>query len=155
MKKLTMLCLTFLLLIMSCNPNRIFEKHEEVKQSCWSREDKKTYTVDITDTGSSYNLVIAVRHAQGFGYRDLTVSVRRTAPDGTEVEKEYDLPIIDDNDEYLGDGAGDIWDREVTADSGITFPAPGTYKFEITHAMKDDPLLLVMEVGLILERQEL
>jgi len=140
------------LLLFSCNPGRMYEKHLGTPGLEWEKSDKKKFSVDITDTNVKYDIIIAVRHAQGFPYKYLHVDMKSITPSNKESSRIYELEVIDDGNQYKGEGMGDIWDLEVPVEKDVTFKEAGTYVFEIEHKEQNDPVAFIMEIGLIIEK---
>lgn len=151
MKNLYIL-LVLMMALASCNQNRVYEKYQGTPGLEWKKSDKKEFKVDITDTSVKYNIIIAVRHAQGFPLKYLHVDMKSMTPSKKETLKTYRLEVIGDNDQYNGKGMGDIWDLEIPVEEGVSFIEEGTYVFEIVHKEKNDPVAFIMEVGLIIDK---
>lgn len=153
-RQLLIFCLPFILF--SCQPeNRVFIEEQELSPNAeWLLEDKKIFEIPITDTNAIYNLKLSFRFAEGFQYKQARIKITETSPGGTERVQIHDLKIIDENGEYIGDPAYDIWDSEHTIEKEIKFSEKGTYKYTVEHAMPNDPLYLALEVGLILDRAD-
>jgi gliding motility-associated lipoprotein GldH len=56
---------------------------------------------------------------------------------------------------WRGKGVGDIWDDQVLFKHGVRFPQKGEYRFEITHAMRMNPLPGIMDGGIRIEKAEI
>jgi gliding motility-associated lipoprotein GldH len=52
---------------------------------------------------------------------------------------------------WMGKGLGDLWDNQILFKRNVTFPEPGEYKFEITHAMRANPLTGILDGGMRIE----
>ncbi len=54
--------------------------------------------------------------------------------------------------EWQGSGAGDIFDFKVPIKRNVRFPLAGKYKFVFEQGMRTDPLPLIMDFGLEIEK---
>jgi hypothetical protein len=97
---------------------------------------------------------LSFRYITGFQYRDVKVLVTETSPSGVEKTYDYSLQVIDDNDDYIGEPALDIWDSEHLVESNKSYSETGPYTYKIEHAMVNDPLNFAMEIGLILDKSK-
>jgi len=155
MKKLLAIILIVLTLV-SCDPEgRIFSENKELSAGLqWEKKDVIEFSVPVEDIGSTYDLSLAFRYAEGYQFDVAKVKVTQIDPSGNELVEEYDLKIRDKNGDYIGDPALDIWDSEHLVEEDVTFNKSGTYTYKIEHIMPSDPLHFAMELGLILDKSK-
>lgn len=136
----------------SCNPHKIYEEHQELsKNLVWEKTKKLTFEVDVTEDTIPYTISLALRYISGFPYKTLPIQLTITSPSGISTTKVYSLVVIDEKGDYIGDGAGDYWDlmQEIEKNSALE---KGTYTFVAEHAMVNNPVPFVMELGLKVEK---
>ncbi len=141
-----------LCLLVACHPNRVFEQHTKMDDLAWKQENVISFQVNIEDNSTPYNFLVAIRHASGFPYQNLLLTFSRTTPSGKKETQEHELRLADENGDYLGDGMGDFWDFSFPLETGKMLEETGMYTLELKHDMPRDPLPLIMEVGLIVEK---
>ena len=148
--------LSLALLFLACTPEgRIFSENQELSPELeWLKEDARTFKVTIDDASLAYDITLAFRYASGFQYNDAKVLVTETSPSGAEIQKEYSLHVRDENGEYIGEPAMDIWDSEHLVESKKTYSETGTYSYKIEHAMVNDPMNFAMEIGMIVDKSK-
>lgn len=141
-------------LLLGCTPEgRVYEKHKDLSpQVEWKKQDVREFKVPIEDAATNYNMAIAFRYAYGYQFDILKIAVTEVAPDGTENNKEYELTIRDENGDYIGEGALDIWDSEHPVEQNKKYPSAGEYTYRISHVMPQDPLNFAMEIGVIIDK---
>lgn len=151
---LTILSLFAILLINSaCNPNKVYEKHLELSENIeWKKSDVKRFEIDIKDNTIPYDFYLAFRYADGYPFTSVKLLLKEIQPDGTFEELPYELQLRSENGEYIGSPGYDIWDSEHLILPKKIFPKNGKYVYEITHDMPLDPLPMVMEIGIIIEK---
>jgi len=142
-----------LLFLAACKPNRVYEEHRGVADLKWERSDVKAFEFEIPDTNVHYKMYAAIRYIQGFPFKDLNVQVELSSPAGKKIQRDLQITIRNSAG-YIGDGAGDYWDLEYLFDKDFTFEEAGKYQLEIKHQMTNDPVVLVNEVGFVLEKIE-
>lgn len=154
MKKIA-LTLLIGLSLMSCNSNnRIYSENKELStQMEWLKKDVRTFDVSIENTEDVYDLSLSFRYTEGFPYDVMKVNVIETSPSGKETTKEYDLKVREENGEYIGEVALDIWDSEHLIEANKKYAEKGKYSYKIEHAMPKDPVQMVMEIGVILDKK--
>jgi gliding motility-associated lipoprotein GldH len=146
--------LLFTLLLTSCD--RVYREYDKdsFPTYTWQNGQEVIFNPTIEDVTKSYELVLGLRHVYGLKIRTLAINVRQLSPSGKERSKEYQLKLIDDRGEYIGSCGGDLCDIEVAVESGVKFDEAGKYKYIVTHNMPLDRIPGIMEVGLIINKQE-
>lgn len=150
MKKLLVLSLFISVILSSCTD--LYRGFSKVKDLKWYKSDAKKFTVDIKKDGY-YDLIFAFRYATAYPYNNIKVIISKKNPSGEEFSKEAEFIVVDDNNNYIGDVAGDIWDLENPFDVN-EFMKKGLYEFTIEHNMINDPVIVVMEIGLIVRKSK-
>jgi gliding motility-associated lipoprotein GldH len=143
-----------ILLLTSCD--RVYRKYDKdsFPTYTWKNGQEVVFNPIIEDVTKPYELVLGLRHVYGLKIRTLAINVRQISPSGKESSKEYQLTLIDDRGEYISSCGGDLCDIEVAVESGVKFNEAGEYKYIVTHHMPLDRLPGIMEVGLIINKQE-
>jgi hypothetical protein len=76
------------------------------------------------------------------------------SPSGEVIQKEYTLKIKDDEGNYIGEAGMDLWDSNHLADPQLNLHEIGEYTIKLTHNMAMNPLPYVMELGVIIDKNE-
>lgn len=141
------------LLLFGCYPEgRVFTEHKELSPDFeWLRDDTRTFEVPIEDSGIAYDLSLSFRYVNGYPFKSAKVKVTETSPSGEVSVDEHVLTVRKDDGSYIGEAGYDIWDSQHLIVPNKKYPESGTYTYEIEHAMKDDPLNYVMEIGVVLD----
>jgi gliding motility-associated lipoprotein GldH len=152
MRKIIFAFIGISLLLISCDPRRVFDENKTLPDNIWERSNKVIFKVPITDTISPHNVYINVRNADGYPYGNLYLFVHSTFPDGRKITDTLECTLADANGKWLGDGAGDIYDNQILFKRNVRFRQSGTYIFELEQAMRLEKLPLLMDVGIRIER---
>lgn len=147
-------CALLSFLFVSCGKNVVFSKYEKLPEDGWKTESKLTYEVDIEDAKTLNDVYITVRHADAYPYSNLFVFLTTTYPDGKSSVDTCELILANKKGEWIGDGAGDIWDNKIPLKKNVRFPQTGKYKFTFEQAMRSNPLPLIMDFGMVIEKAE-
>lgn len=139
--------------LFSCQPDgRVFVEHQELSPDLeWVKEDKPTFEVPIAEAGSVFNMSLTFRYATGYQFPIVKVLVIETSPSGVETTLEYELEVKDKDGNYIGEPALDIWDSTHLISASKRFEEAGTYTYEVTHNMPQNPLNYAMELGVVLD----
>lgn len=147
--------LFFSVSIVGCKQMNIYEKNTIIPKRAWTNELKAEGTFQLTDTLSSYNIYIVIRHTDAYRYNNIWLNVGLQSPGDTMFYQRLDLGLGTDANGWEGVGMNDIWEvRKLLNSHPSRFKKAGEYKFSIGHLMRDNPLLNVMSVGLRVEKAE-
>lgn len=140
--------------LFACQPEgRIFIEHQELSPDLeWLKKDTREFKVPVNDNSLVYNMSLSFRYINGFEYSFVKVKITETSPSGIEGVKEYDLKVREENGDYIGELAYEIWDSEHMIEQNIKYKETGTYTYVIQHNMSEDPLKYAMEIGVILDK---
>jgi len=141
--------------IFSCNQNVVYKKYiKSFTDYKWKSDKVCEYNPTIEDTVSNYNITFSFRHIYGFQYAILKVNMEIISPSGKTTNKDYSIQIVDKNNKYLADCAGDYCDLDQIIEENYKFTESGTYIFKIKQIISEKPIRSVMEVGIIIEKVE-
>jgi len=132
--------------------NDTYRDFQSVKDMKWYDTDVKTFDVTISEDGN-YDLIFAMRHSTGYPFTTIKVNMEQITPEGKISEKNAEFPIADKNGKYIGEVTGQLWDIE-NVFSENTFLKKGKYIFKISHKMNNNPVILVIDVGLIVRKHK-
>ncbi|MBI2968319.1 MAG: gliding motility lipoprotein GldH [Bacteroidetes bacterium] len=138
--------------LLSCHPGRIFDEYTEIHDNRWNYNKPVEFKVIIDEIQTGYNISVNVRHASGYPYRNLFLFISMSDSAGHETKDTLECIIADERGEYLGSGAGDIWDINIPFKNDFRFERPGVYIFTIHHGMRVENLPLIMDIGLCIEK---
>jgi gliding motility-associated lipoprotein GldH len=140
------------LLLCSCNKNVLYTEYRKFDGDQWYAKNKAVFDVDIKDNSSLNNVSLMIRHADAYPYSNMFLFLETTYPDGKTVVDTMEVIMSNNKGEWLGSGAGDIYDLKVPIKRNVKFPLTGKYKFSFQQAMRTDPLPMVMDFGFEIEK---
>ena len=144
----------FIVLLLACNPNRVYKSHKkDFPERRWHKSKILEFNPKITDTVSSYRVYLALRHVYGFQHPGMKVKITTVTPSGQKTTKTHSFPVFGKEQQYLSDCSGDICDLETVIEEGLTFKESGEYQYLIEHDMDVNPVRNVMSFGLIIEKE--
>lgn len=145
----SLIWLSFLMpfLFISCDSNRIYEENFEVADNVWNVEDIKTFTFEITDTVSPLELFVNVRTTTDYPYSNLYIFLYSEYPNGYTDKDTLNFILAEPSGRWLGENSGTVVENRIAISSGGRFPASGKYTFKIQHAMREDDLGEIIDVG--------
>lgn len=145
------LILLIIIGLASCQTIDIYEKTASFPQHSWRSAERPSFTFEITDTTSLYNIFLVLRHEDAYSYNNIWVNLTVKGPtDTVTIRREF---ILGNNRQgWLGSGMDDIFEHRISFNST---PAPlhkGKYTFTIQQDMREDPLDHILNAGIRVEK---
>lgn len=153
LKRILLFCCAGLL-VTACNNNIVFSKYQNFNENEWYVKDKAVFDIEIKDTVTLNNISLMVRHADAYPYSNLFLFVTTVYPDGKTLTDTMEVILSDGKGKWQGSGAGDIFDLKVPIKKNVRFPLSGKYQFSFVQGMRVDPLPLIMDFGLEIEKSK-
>ncbi len=149
MHKLIVMLAAAMLLLTSCDPNRVYEQNTDFEQGNWTVENAPVFEFKIEDTSQRYDVYFNVRYALSYDYYNLYLKHQLISPDGKQLSSQlHELLLMDPKTgKPQGKGSSDLFDLQALALKNIAFKKAGTYKLVLTQYMRRDPLPGILAVG--------
>lgn len=141
-------------ILTSCDSNTILKDNYDIPDAKWYIKDTPTFTFEVKDTLTAYNVFYTIRNNRSYPYYNLYLTHYLTSPSGKIIHQKLDEVILFDQStgRPLGEGLGDIYDHKVLAFKDFHFPQKGTYKIQIRQYMRQDPLVDIVSAGFSIEK---
>lgn len=143
---------SILMILLSCDRNRLFEEFILIPDDVWNNSNVLHYNVNISDTTGAYDITIHIRNVNRYEYSNLYLFVTVHSPDGNSIRDTIEIILADDRGKWLGKGAASIYTTAYPYKSNIRFPFRGIYTFDIEQAMRVNDLRYISDVGLRIEK---
>ena len=154
--KRPLLFLAVFIFVSACNwTTGVFEKNLEFHDHEWPSSVKPDISFDITDTVSTYNIYVVIRHTDAYHFNNMYVRITVKEPGITSGKTgDYDLQLATNNKGWIGTAMDDIYDARLLIQPKTRFMKAGTYHISLEQLMREDPLKNVLSAGLRVERTE-
>lgn len=137
---------------MACGEdNAIYQETRRIEHQKWALEDSLHFSFKIQDTLRSYNFYLLFRHNADYPYRNLYTFIRTEFPNNKTRIDTVGVMLADKQGNWKGEGFGYTLDNEILYIYNRRFPLTGDYEVSVQHAMRDDSLNGVEDVGLKVE----
>jgi len=151
--------LKYILLILiaataSCNTIDLYEKTKAFPTHEWKSSEKPTFTFQVTDTTSLYDVFFVFRHTDAYNFNNLWVNITTIAPGDTARTQPLDLKLADNQNGWLGSGMDDIFEHRVKITATPIKLKQGKYSFTLQQIMREEPLQHVMNAGIRVEKSK-
>ena len=143
----------FLLAMVSCDTNRVFEEYKPIAHDGWHKDSVARFDVEVMDTIKKYNLYINIRNKGNYPNSNIWLFMDIMAPDGTLLTDTVEYILAERTGKWRGKGIGDLFDNQFIYRQGVLFENAGTYRFTIQHGMRAKKLEGIHDIGLRVETQ--
>lgn len=138
------------LVFSSCGSIDVYEKTKAFSEHEWKGKDSATFTFDIKDTVSLYNVYFVLRHEDAYRKKNIWVDIAVKSPDSTyKLKREFNLA---DNTHWLGSAMDDIIEHRININAQPIPLRKGSYSFTLQQVMREDPLQYVLNAGIRVEK---
>lgn len=146
--------LSLTILLASCDDSVVYKAQEDLKDGLWYIKNKPEFKVKIEDTLSQYNIFYIFRNAQQYPYYNLYLTRKVTGPDGKMISNTLEELFVSNEitGKPFGKGLGDLFDHKVPVAKNYSFPRSGTYTFQVSQSMRQNPLPFILSVGISVEK---
>ncbi|MBN1599723.1 MAG: gliding motility lipoprotein GldH [Bacteroidales bacterium] len=134
--------------VFSCDKYGVFEKVVEVQNSEWEADTKYDFNFTISDTTLSYDLLIHFRNSKHYMYSNVWLFIQTTSPSGTVQRDTLEIILANQAGRWMGQGIGDVNAILVPYKVNVLFPIRGIYNISLQHAMREEKLEHVLDIGL-------
>lgn len=151
-----LLAIGLMIMITACDQNKIYDNYVDLKDSIWHQDTLTNYNFSIEDAKLGYDISYNVRYADLYPYHNIYVKYYLEDSTSTIIQSELQEIILFDKKSGtpLGDGLGDIFDRQVLIFENFKFPVKGNYTFKIKQFMRTENLPGIMSFGLRIDKPE-
>jgi gliding motility-associated lipoprotein GldH len=165
MRLITLIFLS--LLLCQCSPINLYERTANIPQHAWRSDFKPSFSFDITDTTSSHEVSLILRHTDAYPFNNIWLDIRVESPDSLFTIR-TEQRLGNNEQGWLGTGLNDVYEHRILlngelgkagllksgpASGKATFRKVGKYTFQLAQVMRKDPLPNVLQAGIRVERK--
>lgn len=141
-----------IIIFSACNEERFYEKNLPIENELWNKNEPKAFEVEVKDTLAQYDFYINLRNSGAYPYANLFLFLNTVFPNGEMARDTLELFLADPAGKWLGTGSGDIYDNRIMFKKDASFPIAGSYKFEFEHAMRQEDVPHIIDIGMRIEK---
>ena len=139
-------------LFAACDRDLYYATQRDVDETGWNLAQTLPFDVVIEDTTQLYDVFIDLRVNVGYDKANAFLFVNTAFPDGSVAYDTLECPLADPEGRWYGRRTGRYVDNRYYLRHNVFFPHPGTYRFDITHGMRDTNVCGISSVGVIVKR---
>ena len=142
-----------MLLSGACTTVDVFEKNISIPGQRWEYSFKPTISFNVSDTVSSYNIYVVLRHTNYYQYTNIWLNIAYQMPNDSLRNQKINIQLASNDKGWFGKGMDDIFEmRKLITPQPYTFRGKGKCTFTISQIMRDNPLLHIMNAGIRVEK---
>ena len=139
------------LLFAACTEIELYERTKNIDNASWQKSQVPSFSFQIKDTTSLYNVFVVVRHTNSYAYRNIWLNIGLQQEGDSMRYQPFELELAGP-DKWLGVGMDDIYEhRAMLFPQPIHFNKIGQVIFSVQHIMRQNPLPGIMQVGIRVE----
>ena len=143
--------LLIILFLVSCNISGE-DVYIHSLNNTWNKKVIQKFDFEIKDSQNPKNIIFVLRNNNGYPYSNLRVFSKLYAKDDQDVKPDtLNYILAKPNGEWLGSGFGDTKEILFQYKLNYKFPKNGTYTVDIQHAMREDNLQGIEDIGIKIE----
>ncbi|MFC3561239.1 gliding motility lipoprotein GldH [Pedobacter jamesrossensis] len=128
----------------------IVDGNVEIPERKWTYRNHISTPVVIKDSAKAYNIYFKLRHTADYHYANIFVLVH--FKDGKNIiTKRYQYRLAKNDGEWLGSGSGNLFSYKLPLLTNHHFAHTGNFEIEIEQNMRDNPLVEISDVGVLVE----
>ena len=150
--KFILIALVFVFL--SCNKNKVYDDFDSsFDNNRWDATDVRVFEFDNPQSEGVSDLKLHFGHIRGFQFKEVSLEVEITAPDGKTEILPVTMKLIDESGKDIGNCTGDICDVFQTIKTFQNLEK-GKYKVAVKSKFSGPYLPNVLGVGIVFEKQK-
>lgn len=158
MKRVVGMVFFLAVLFTGCTENVVFQEDAQTPNGVWERNWNPTFSFEVSDTVSTHDVYLDLRHTGDYPFSNLYAFVTLTAPDSTRLVDTVECTLADPSGRWYGKGQGfissDRFQAHVLYKLRNKFPRSGRYSLTLEQAMRVEKLEGIIDVGVSVERSK-
>lgn len=138
--------------IVACSSKYEFAKYESVNENGWNANDTLTFKVKIEETNTPYNINLGVRYNKGYEFDNIWFKLFGSIIENAKDGKMQEIILFDKIGKPYGDCTGSVCTQIYPIQKNYIFKKSGIYIVKVVHLMRQEPLLGVKDVGIMVEK---
>ncbi len=136
----------------SCGKKLFYDDVQALPKEGWSKNQKLRFNMEVNDTTSTFQFAMHIRNDLNYRYSNVYFFLETQFPNGNITRDTLECIVADPYGKWLGSGYGNLRQNLIVLNPSIKFPLTGQYTFNVEHAMREDVLEGIADIGLHVER---
>lgn len=128
----------------------VIDSNVKVPERKWTYRNHIVNSFEIKDNTKPYNIYFKLRHTADYKYSNIFILSHFKEGKNT-ITKRYQYKLAKNDGEWLGSGSGNIFSYVLPMQTNYRFSKNGKFSIEIEQNMRDNPLVEVVDLGILVE----
>lgn len=149
-----------ILVLASCDKNRVFDQYVSMPSAGWHRDSIVTFDLPQVDTTKTYDMFVNLRTTSDYPFSNLFLIVTLDQPNRLTLVDTLEYQMADPTGEMLGSGFSDVKESKLYYKEKFRF-RKGEYKVKLQQALREngkipgvESLKGITEVGFRIENRD-
>ena len=152
--KTKFILIALVVVFLSCNKNKVYDDFDSTfDNNRWDASDVRVFEFENAQSEGICDLKLHFGHVIGFQFKEVSLEVEITAPDGKSEVLPVTMKLIDESGKDIGDCTGDICDVFQTIKTFETLEN-GKYKVAVKSKFTGPYLPNILGVGIVVEKRK-
>lgn len=131
----------------ACDTKPYYDKTYAFEDKSWNQRLKPAFIVPIEDTNQFYDFVVSIRTTTDYKFSNLWIYLNTTTPNKEQGRDPFQIKVANDDGTWTGSKTGTIVENQLLF-KRRKFPEKGSYKFTIEHAITEETVNEILDIGL-------
>lgn len=136
----------------SCGKKFFYDDVQALPNEGWNKNQKLRFEMEVNDTISTFQFAMHIRNDMNYRYSNVYFFLETQFPNGNITRDTLECIVADAYGKWLGSGYGKLKQNLIVLNPSIRFPLRGKYTFDVQHAMREEVLQGITDIGLHVER---
>ena len=136
-------------LFLGCTSS-VIDSNVKVPERKWTYRNHIVNSFEIKDNSKAYNIYFKLRHTADYKYSNIFILAHFKDGKNT-ITKRFQYKLAKNDGEWLGSGSGNIFSYVLPMQTNYRFLKNGQFTIEIEQNMRDNPLVEVVDLGVLVE----
>lgn len=152
MKKISLysVLLIAMLVFTQCESPHFYQEQKSVGEK-WNKDSTVTFNFEIKDTTEAFNLSFLVRNTNEYPYSNFYIFTKLIDPKGQEFTDTLQYYLAMPDGEWVGKGKN-LKELYLVYRENVALKDTGKYKLSIWHGMRDENLIGIEDISLIVDK---
>lgn len=129
-----------------------FYQNQVSTQNNWDKNAAASFEFEVKDTVGRYNFYLVTRNNNEYPYSNIYLFTRMTDPKGEVFIDTLQYFLAFQDGEWVGTGSS-LKEAYLVYREKVALKDTGKYKLQVWHGMRDDKLIGIEDISLIVDKK--
>lgn len=135
-----------------CESPHFYQEQKSLGEK-WNKDAAVTFNFEIKDTTDAYNMSFLTRNTNEYPYSNLYIFTKLIDPKGQEYSDTLQYYLAFQDGEWIGKGQN-LKELYLVYRENVALKDTGKYKLSVWHGMRDENLIGIKDISLIVDKNK-